>query len=98
LGTYFFGGFVKLRSKYAGFGVMLTTIIFLPLLALAQATTASIHGTVADPNGALLANATVTAVNTSTGIVNTQKTDHKGYFVFPDLHIGGPYSITVEDQ
>jgi len=64
----------------------------------AQATTASIHGTVTDPNGAVVPNAIVTAINTSTGISNTQKTDSKGYFVFPDLHIGGPYSITVEDS
>jgi hypothetical protein len=64
----------------------------------AQATTASIHGTVTDPSGAVLAKATVTALNTSTGISNTQMTDSKGYFLFPDLHIGGPYSVTVEVQ
>jgi hypothetical protein len=61
----------------------------------AQATTASIHGTVTDPTGALLSNATVTVVNTSTGIVNTQTTDSKGYFLFPNLHIGGPYMVTM---
>lgn len=88
---------MKLRNKYLGLAAALTATTFLPLLALAQATTASIHGTVTDPNGAVLANATITAVNTSTGISNTQKTDNKGYFVFPDLHIGGPYSVTVED-
>lgn len=27
--------------------------------------------------------------------MNTQKTDSKGYFIFPDLHIGGPYTVTV---
>ena len=62
----------------------------------AQATTASIHGIVTDPHGAVIPNATVTALNTSTSISIGQKTDSKGYFVFPDLHIGGPYSITVE--
>lgn len=61
----------------------------------AQATTASIHGTVTDPTGAIVANATVTVVNTSTGISNGQRTDGKGYYVFPDLHIGGPYTVTV---
>ncbi len=74
----------------------LACVFYLAVQVHAQATTASIHGTVSDPNGAVLANATVTAVNTSTGISNTQKTDSKGYFVFPDLHIGGPYSITVD--
>ncbi|MGA2807015.1 MAG: carboxypeptidase-like regulatory domain-containing protein [Terracidiphilus sp.] len=63
-----------------------------------QATTASIHGTVTDPMGAVLSNATVTAVNTSTGIASTQRSDSKGYYVFPNLHIGGPYTITVGEQ
>ncbi len=89
---------MKLRSKNVGLGVVLAAVICLSHHGSAQATTASIHGTVTDPNGALLPNATVTAFNTSTGISNAQKTDSKGYYVFPDLHIGGPYSITVEDQ
>ena len=63
----------------------------------AQATTASIHGTVTDASGAAVPNATVNALNTSTGISVTQRNDSKGYFNFPELHIGGPYSITVED-
>jgi hypothetical protein len=56
---------------------------------------ASIHGTVTDPTGALLSNATVAVVNTRTGIVNTQTSDGRGYFVFPNLHIRGPYMITI---
>jgi hypothetical protein len=89
---------VKLSSRFIGFGVVLGATTFCPLRSLAQATTASIHGLVTDPSGALLTNAVVTALNTSTGISNVEKTDSKGYFVFPDLHIGGPYSITIEDQ
>ena len=64
----------------------------------AQATTASIHGTVNEPTGAILANATVTAVNTSTGISYAQRTDNKGYYIFPNLHIGGPYTVTVDED
>ncbi len=89
---------MKLRSISLRLGVILTSAAFLPVCTFGQATTASIHGTVTDPNGAVLPNVGVTALNTSTGISNTQKTDNKGFFVFPDLHIGGPYSITVEDQ
>jgi hypothetical protein len=63
-----------------------------------QVTTASIHGTVTDPSGAVLSNATVTALNTSTGIASNQRTDSKGYYIFPNLHIGGPYTITVGEQ
>ena len=64
----------------------------------AQSTTASLHGTVTDPTGAIVANATVTVINTSTGISNTESSDSKGYYVFPDLHIGGPYTVTVGEQ
>ena len=81
--------------------VSLLTIASVFLWAIqiqAQATTASIHGTVTDPTGAVLANAVVTVVNTSTGIANTQKADSKGYYIFPDLHIGGPYTVTVAEQ
>lgn len=69
-----------------------------PSRVQAQATTASIHGIVADPTGALLADAAVTVTNTSTGISSTRKTDRQGYYVFPDLHIGGPYTVTIAKQ
>ena len=64
----------------------------------AQATSASIHGIVADPTGALLAGATVTVTNGSTGISSVRKTDRDGYYMFPDLHIGGPYTVTIAAQ
>lgn len=88
---------MKLRTYSAGLIVLLASCaLFLTLRAHAQATTASIHGTITDPRGAVLANASVTALNTSTGIAVSEKTDGKGYFIFPALHIGGPYSVTVE--
>ena len=101
LGTPYanFGGFVKIRIR--SLAMCLLSIACASLWTVhihAQATTASIHGTVTDPTGAVLANAAVTVVNTSTGISNTQKTDGRGFFIFPDLHIGGPYTVTVDDQ
>jgi len=87
---------VKFDFRLIGLCTLLAAASFLPIRAFAQATTASIHGTVTDRSGAVLPNAAVTALNTSTGISNTEKTDGKGYFIFPDLHIGGPYSVTVE--
>jgi hypothetical protein len=89
-----------MKSRIQLLGACLLSIagVFLGVVQIqAQATTASIHGTVSDPTGAILANATVTAVNTSTGISNTQRTDNRGYYIFPDLHIGGPYTITVDE-
>jgi len=56
---------------------------------------ASIHGTVTDSTGAVVQNATVEAVNTSTGIATTVKTNSSGYYILPQLQIGGPYTVTV---
>ncbi len=67
-----------------------------PQRSYAQITTASIHGTVTDQTGALIPDAIVTTTNTSTGISATQRSDSKGYFVFPNLHIGGPYIVVVK--
>jgi hypothetical protein len=95
----FSGGSMKVRISFLATGLLLIAISsLLTTRSEAQATTASIHGTVTDPTGAILAHATVTAFNTSTGIANTEKADSKGYFVFPDLHIGGPYTVTVEEN
>jgi hypothetical protein len=90
-----------MRIPIRSLAVSLLTIASVFLWAVqiqAQATTASIHGTVTDPTGAVLANAQVTVVNTSTGISSAQRTDSKGYYIFPDLHIGGPYTVTVAAQ
>ncbi|MGB6872144.1 MAG: carboxypeptidase-like regulatory domain-containing protein [Acidobacteriaceae bacterium] len=64
--------------------------------AHAQSTYASIHGTVTDASGAVVPGASVTVTNTSTGISSQQTTDGKGYYVFPQLAIGGPYTIKIE--
>ena len=64
-------------------------------VAFAQVTTAAIHGTVTDPSGAVLPGATVTALNTATGISTVVTTNRTGYYLFPSLQIGGPYTVTV---
>src|ERR1700739_2698703 len=63
--------------------------------AQAQNLYAAIHGTVTDTSGAVVPGAKVTAQNMSTGISSTQTTDSKGYYVFPQLAIGGPYTVTI---
>ena len=67
-------------------------------LSFAQVTTAAIHGTVTDPAGAVIPNAAITALNTSTGIATKTRSDNKGYFKLSQLQIGGPYTVTVESQ
>lgn len=66
--------------------------------SFAQVTTAAIHGIVTDPAGAVIPNAEVTALNTSTGISTKTRSDNGGYFKFSQLQIGGPYTVTVEAQ
>ena len=64
-------------------------------LAKAQSVYAAIHGTVTDASGAVIPHATVTVVNTSTGISTKGAADDKGYYIFPQLQVGGPYTVTV---
>jgi hypothetical protein len=56
---------------------------------------AAIHGTVTDPSGAVLPDAKVTALNTATGISTDTTANKSGYYTFPQLQSGGPYTITV---
>src|SRR5215831_9909250 len=49
---------------------------------------ATIVGTVTDPSGAAVANATVTLTNNDTGVQRTLPTNSDGQYVAPDLHIG----------
>src|SRR5262245_54852288 len=51
-------------------------------------------GTVADPSGAVVANAEVVCRHTQTGVTSTRNTNADGLFRFPDLPIG-EYELTV---
>jgi hypothetical protein len=62
----------------------------------AQVTTAAIHGSVTDSTGAVISNARVTAMNTATGIATKTTTNNSGYYFFPVLQIGGPYTVDIE--
>jgi|HubBroStandDraft_5_1064220.scaffolds.fasta_scaffold09732_1 hypothetical protein len=66
--------------------------------ASAQSVYATVHGTVTDASGAVVSNATITILNTSTNISTQATTDSKGYYVFPQLQVGGPYTVTVTAQ
>ncbi len=64
--------------------------------AQAQNVYAAIHGTVTDSTGAVVPNASVTVVNTSTNITTKVVSDSQGYFILPQLQVGGPYTVTIE--
>ena len=90
---------MNIQRKLLALSMFLAAAFFIGLLphrAAAQVVYASIHGTVTDSSGAVIPGATVTALNTSTGISTTITTDSKGYYIFPELHIGGPYTVSVD--
>jgi Carboxypeptidase regulatory-like domain/TonB dependent receptor len=59
--------------------------------------TGSVSGIVTDPSDALVAGATVTAINTQTGARTVIKTDGKGFYNFPNLSVG-TYDLQVTEK
>ena len=81
--------------------ILLATLVVLGFLvssALVWASiTGSISGIVTDPSGALVVGATVTAVNTQTGVRAVIHTDKSGFYNFQDLSVG-TYDLQVEQK
>lgn len=65
------------------------------MAGFAQTNLAGISGKVTGAGGVLLPNATVTIKNESTGFVAKTTSNQKGTFLFKELPLGSPYSITV---
>lgn len=61
----------------------------------AQNTQASISGAVADQQGSPLVGATVQVKNESTGFTTGTLTNAKGEYLFKELPLGGPYTVTA---
>jgi outer membrane receptor protein involved in Fe transport len=77
------------------FSLSLITIVFLfSAPVMGQATTGRLTGTVADPNGGVVAGATVTAKNDATGTEKRFTTSGDGGFEISDLQ-PGKYTVTV---
>lgn len=79
------------KLLYIGFAWLLT--LSAATLTFAQST-GSIRGTVTDPSGAAIPNASVTALNTATDISRAVTTNDSGIFVFPNLPIGS-YTVKI---
>lgn len=56
--------------------------------------TGSIQGTIADPTGGVIPNASVVVVNTATGVQHKATTDANGLYSFPNISIG-TYTLEV---
>ncbi len=63
-------------------------------VASAQTTYATITGTIHDPSGAIVTDATITATNTATGVVSTAKTNKDGVYTVTQLR-EGTYVVVV---
>lgn len=89
---------LKMKSlTYKYLAVTVTALCFLGLAIHANAqssTEGSILGTVFDPTGAVVANATVTIANNATNQTTRETTNSSGYYVAPLLQ-PGIYTITV---
>jgi hypothetical protein len=64
------------------------------MVTFAQQDTGQINGVVKDPNGAVVAGATVKATNANTGATRTATTNSDGYFVLVNL-LPAEYTVTV---
>jgi outer membrane receptor protein involved in Fe transport len=67
---------------------VLLAAVFVIFAGQALAQEATILGTVTDPSGAAVANATITITNTETGVARTLPSNGDGQYVAPDLIIG----------
>src|ERR1700730_4028208 len=54
----------------------------------AQAVGATLAGTITDPSGGVVANATITITNTATGVPRTASTNDAGFYSAPNLQPG----------
>jgi carboxypeptidase family protein/TonB-dependent receptor-like protein len=87
------GSSKKLATSFA----ILATLLFALMsgvVAHAQVTGATVSGTVTDPSGGVVANATVTATNTATSITRDVTSDSAGLYTIPNL-VPGPYDFKV---
>lgn len=83
-----------MTSKIKYVSMILTFVFCLSAIAFGQAETASISGTVVDPNNAVVPGATVTATSVSTGFNRTTTTNNEGYYTITNLQ-PSTYEITI---
>ncbi len=75
----------------------LVVVLCLAGLTMAQTDTARLYGTITDPTGAVIPNATVTVTDTATGRTVTAKTGGAGDYVVNGLPVG-KYHVEVKQD
>lgn len=79
------------------FSLVLIVVLCLAGLALAQTDTARLFGTITDPTGAVVPNATITLTDAATGRVVTAQTSASGSYALNALPIG-KYHLQVKQE
>ncbi len=85
------------RAPHAGAGKLLAVAVSCICLPLAAQETGGLSGFVWDPAGALVAGASITAVNEETGFRRVAETDAAGVWQAPYLY-PGRYKLTVRKE
>ena len=88
LSPTFAGSFGPAMKRCGSRLTVLLAAFFVIFAAHAFAQEATIVGTVTDPSGAAVPNATITVTNVETGQVRNLTSSSDGQYVAPDLHIG----------
>ena len=83
-----------MRRRCPRFALLCFLSLFLFLPMPAQTNTTSLNGAVADPSGALMSGAVITALNPSMGLTQTVKTGATGEYAFDQIP-PGRYTVTV---
>ena len=81
-------------TKLRGCAGFLILALVIEASLLGQAVTGTLLGTVLDPTGAVVPNASVTLTNEGTGIANHMSTTAQGFYTFSTLD-PGRYSVSV---
>src|SRR5688572_17030233 len=74
---------------------LVVAMLLWPTAAIAQQTTGSVIGRVADEQGGAVPGVTVTATSSETGFVRTAITDSEGLYRLPALPVGR-YDVVLE--
>jgi hypothetical protein len=82
-------------SRLTSLSMSLVVIFLACILSFAQAPTGTVTGTVTDPSGAVVPNASVTIINKATGVPRTVTTNTDGLYSASSLQ-AGDYQVKAE--
>ena len=86
---------MKALTRLFSYALLVAILGFLTAYGQVDYSTATLRGTVYDPQGAVIAGARVTVTNANTGFTKTMKANSDGSYAMPALQ-PGTYQITVE--